>query len=42
MGHAEQGAGRKYGTKRKPREVDIARLDNLIQQASWRFLMNIR
>ncbi len=42
MGHAEQGAGRKYGTKRKPRVFDIARLDNLIQQASWRFLMNIR
>jgi hypothetical protein len=41
MGHAEQGMGKKYGTKRKPRAVDIVRLDRLIQAASWPFLSKL-
>lgn len=31
MGHAEAGTGKKYGTKKKPRVVDIVRLNELIQ-----------
>ncbi len=41
MGHAEQGTGRKYGTKRKPRVVQIVRLDQLVQGASWSFVNSV-
>ena len=42
MGHAEQGTGRKYGTKKKPRVVDIEHRDQLVQRAAWPFLSSIR
>ncbi len=42
MGHSEQGTGRKYGTKRKPRVVNIVRLNELVQQPKWEFLSSIR
>ena len=42
MGHAEQGTGGKYGTKRDPRAVDIRRLETLVQNADWPFLRSLR
>jgi hypothetical protein len=42
MGHSEQGTGRKYGAKRTPRAVDIVRLNDLVQKASWLFLQSVR
>jgi hypothetical protein len=42
MGHSEQGTGKKYGTKRAPRAVDIVRLNAIIQRASWPFLRSVR
>jgi hypothetical protein len=38
MGHAEVGTGKKYGTKKKPRVVDIVRLNGLVQMANWPFI----
>jgi hypothetical protein len=42
MGHSEQGTGRKYGAKRAPRAVDIVRLNDLVQNASWPFLRSMQ
>jgi len=42
MGRAEQGTGRKYGTKRKPRVVNVVRLNQLVQQPKWDFLSSVR
>jgi hypothetical protein len=42
MGHSEQGTGRKYGTKRAPRAVEIVRLNDLVQNASWPFLRSLQ
>ncbi len=41
MGHSEVGTGRKYGTKKQPRAVDIQSLDELVQSAAWPCLMGI-
>ena len=41
MGHAEVGTGKKYGTKKKPRVVDIVRLNELIQSLKWPLLDRI-
>ena len=42
MGHAEGGTGALYGAKREAREVDIRRLNDLVQGAKWPCLANVR
>ena len=42
MGHSEQGTGRKYGTKRAPRAVDIVRLNSVVQSVRWPFLSTLQ
>ena len=42
MGHAEGGTGALYGAKRGAREVDIRRLNDLVQSASWPCLSFVR
>jgi hypothetical protein len=42
MGHSEGGMTGRYGTKRKPRVVNIAELDEAVQGASWPFLTAIK
>ena len=42
MGHAEQGVGGRYGTKRKPVQVDTRPLNRFIQNAEWTFLGGMR
>jgi hypothetical protein len=41
MGHSEAGIGAKYGTKIKPRVVDIGRLDGIVQGIEWTMLGEI-
>ncbi len=41
MGHSEAGMGAKYGTKVKPRVVDIERLDGIVQKIDWAMLGDI-
>ena len=42
MGHAEGGMTKRYGTKRKPRVVNIGDLDEAVQGLDWAFLPAIR
>lgn len=42
MGHAEGGTGAGYGAKLEPREVDIRRLNDLVQGATWPCLSTVR
>lgn len=42
MGHAEGGTGALYGAKREAREVDIRRLNDLVQGAKWSCLADVR
>jgi hypothetical protein len=41
MGHAETGAGRRYGTMRDPEPVPINVLNKIIQKQSLAFLSNV-
>lgn len=38
MGHAESGMTGRYGTKRKPRVVNIVELNEAVQALPWAFL----
>lgn len=42
MGHAESGMTGRYGTKRKPRAVNIVELNEAIQRLPWPFLAGVR
>ncbi|HEV7326651.1 MAG TPA: DUF6538 domain-containing protein [Bosea sp. (in: a-proteobacteria)] len=42
MGHAESGMTGRYGTKRRPRVVNIQELNEAVQGAVWPFLTKIR
>ena len=42
MGHAEGGMTGRYGTKRKPRVVNIVELDAALQTLPWPFLNGVR
>ena len=42
MGHAEQGTGARYGTKREPTPVNVEALSNGIQKAEWAFLSGLK
>lgn len=41
MGHAESGMTKRYGTKRKPRVVNIGELDEAVQEGDWAFLSTV-
>ena len=41
MGHAEGGMTSRYGTKRRPREVNIQEIDAAIQELRWPFLKQL-
>lgn len=41
MGHAEGGMTKRYGTKRKPRVVNIGELDEAVQGIDWAFLPTV-
>jgi integrase len=42
MGHAEGGMTGRYGTKRRPRVVNIHDLDEAVQGAVWPFLKTVK
>lgn len=42
MGHSEGGMTGRYGTKKKPRVVNIAELNEAVQSLSWPFLPRVR
>ncbi len=41
MGHAEGGMTKRYGTKRKPRVINIGELDEAVQGIGWAFLPTV-
>ncbi|MBD8906928.1 DUF6538 domain-containing protein [Methylorubrum zatmanii] len=42
MGHAESGMTGRYGTKKKPRAVNVVELNEAIQRLPWPFLAGVR
>ncbi|MGJ3263477.1 MAG: DUF6538 domain-containing protein [Salinarimonas sp.] len=42
MGHTEGGMTGRYGTKKKPRVVNIAEINDAVQSLSWPFLSLVR
>ncbi|GJD43778.1 hypothetical protein AFCDBAGC_1633 [Methylobacterium cerastii] len=42
MGHAESGMTGRYGTKKKPRAVNVVELNEAIQRLPWPFLTAVR
>jgi hypothetical protein len=42
MGHAESGMTGRYGTKKKPRVVDIIEMNEAIQSLKWAFIGNVK
>lgn len=42
MGHAESGMTGRYGTKKKPRVVDIIEMNEAIQSLKWSFIGNVK
>ena len=42
MGHAESGMTGRYGTKKKPRAVNVVELNEAVQRLPWPFLAGVR